>query len=221
MTGAGAAARVGGAREIFVGSPTLFEHDLGVSLASADSDITRLQETGKTVIVVGDATRAWALLAIRDNVRSNAASAIRALHEVGVRTVVMLTGDNARTAEAIAREVGIDEVHADLKPEDKAGAFAARGEYACMVGDGVNDAAALAEASVGVAMGAAGTDVALETADVVLMADDLDKLVYALRLAKRNQRVVQQNLALSVVVILVLVTGAVRPVHAAHRGDRA
>jgi|CXWL01.1.fsa_nt_gi Cd2+/Zn2+-exporting ATPase len=214
LTGAGAAARVpdAGEGEIFVGSPTLFEHDLAVSLASADSDITRLQETGKTVIVVGDATRAWALLAIRDNVRSNAASAIRALHEVGVRTVVMLTGDNARTAEAIAREVGIDEVHADLKPEDKArliGAFAARGEYACMVGDGVNDAAALAEASVGVAMGAAGTDVALETADVVLMADDLDKLVYALRLAKRNQRVVQQNLALSVVVILVLVTGAV------------
>jgi Cd2+/Zn2+-exporting ATPase len=214
LTGAGAAARVSdaGEGEVFVGSPALFEKDLTVSLASAASEVTRLQEAGKTVIVVGDATRAWALLAIRDNVRPNAASAIRALHEAGVRTIVMLTGDNARTAQAIAREVGIDEVHADLKPEDKARIvreFSSRGGHVAMVGDGVNDAAALAEATVGVAMGATGTDVALETADVVLMADDLDKLVYALRLAKRNQRVVQQNLVLSVVVVVVLVTGAV------------
>lgn len=214
LTGAGAAARVpdAGAGEVFVGSPALFEQELSVSLASSASDIARLQEAGKTVIVVGDAIRVWALLAIRDNVRSNAAFAVRALHDAGVRRVVMLTGDNARTAQAIAREVGIDEVHADLKPEDKARLvreLSMRDGHVAMVGDGVNDAAALAEATVGVAMGAAGTDVALETADVVLMADDLDKLVYALRLAKRNQRVVQQNLVLSVVVVLVLVTGAI------------
>jgi Cd2+/Zn2+-exporting ATPase len=124
----------------------------------------------------------------------------------------MLTGDNERTARAIAREVGIDEVYADLTPEDKAGIvrnLTARDGHVAMVGDGVNDAPALAEATVGVAMGAAGTDVALETADVALMADDLDKLVYALRLARRHERVVRQNLALSVIVITVLVVGAV------------
>ncbi|ODT03038.1 MAG: ATPase [Gemmatimonadetes bacterium SCN 70-22] len=214
ITGAGAAARVEGGTsgEVFVGSPTLFERELGIALDGASADVSRFQGEGKTVIVVGDARAAWALLAIRDNVRPNAAAAIRALHESGVRTVAMLTGDNARTAEAIAREVGIDTVHADLKPEDKARIvreLAARDGHVAMVGDGVNDAPALAEASVGVAMGAAGTDVALETADVALMADDLEKLVYALRLAQRNQRVVHQNLALSVVVIGVLVVGAV------------
>ncbi|GMV09904.1 MAG: putative cation-transporting ATPase G [Gemmatimonadota bacterium] len=213
LTGAGAAARVEGIEgEVFVGSPALFERELGISLAHAAGDIARLQEAGKTVIVVGDARSAWALLAIRDNVRPNAAAVVRALHGSGVRTVVMLTGDNARTAQAIAREVGIDEVHADLKPEDKARIIQelrARDGHVLMVGDGVNDAPALAEATVGVAMGAAGTDVALETADVALMADDLEKLVYALRLAQRNQRIVRQNLALSIAVIAVLVVGAV------------
>lgn len=214
LTGAGAAARVEGAGngEVFIGSPALFEQELNVSLAAASAEIAHLQSSGKTVIVVGAADRAWALIAIRDNVRANAVAAIRTLHEVGVKQVVMLTGDNRRTAEAIAREVGIDAVYADLKPEDKSRLireFAAGKTGVAMIGDGVNDAAALAEATVGVAMGAAGTDVALETADVVLMADDLEKFVYAMRLAKRNQRVVQQNLALSVVVILVLVTGAV------------
>ena len=126
--------------------------------------------------------------------------------------MVMLTGDNERTAQAIARELGIDEVYADLKPEDKAvkvRELTSRYGHVAMVGDGVNDAPALAEATVGVAMGAAGTDVALETADVALMADDLEKLAYALRLAKRNQSVVNQNLVLSAVVIGVLVIGAV------------
>jgi heavy metal translocating P-type ATPase len=213
LTGAGASARVSSARtQTFIGSPALFERELGVSLGDATTDVLRLQTAGNTVIVVGDARNAWALIAIRDHVRPNAAAAIRALHDAGVRTVAMLTGDNARTAEAIAREVGIDAVYADLKPEDKARLvreLAARDGHVAMVGDGVNDAPALAEATVGVAMGAAGTDVALETADVALMADDLEKLVYALRLAQRNQRVVRQNLALSIVVIAVLVVGAV------------
>ena len=210
LTGAGAAARVNGATA-YVGSPEMFERHLRVDLAAGAAEIARLQGEGKTVVAVGDERGAWALLAIRDNVRSNANAAIQALHEAGVRKVVMLTGDNERTALAIAREVGIDEVHAGLKPEDKVARvreLSERHGHVAMVGDGVNDAPALAEATVGVAMGAAGTDVALETADVALMADDLEKLVYALPLAKRNQRVVRQNLALSVLVIGVLVAGA-------------
>jgi Cd2+/Zn2+-exporting ATPase len=149
---------------------------------------------------------------MRDTIRPNAARAIDALHAAGIKQVVMLTGDNARTAHAIARELGIDEIYADLKPEDKAAKVRELSERygrVAMVGDGVNDAPALAEATVGVAMGAAGTDVALETADVALMADDLEKLAYALNLAQRNQKVVNQNLVLSIVVISVLVVGAV------------
>lgn len=211
LTGFGAAARISG-MTAFVGSPELFERQLAVSLGGVTADIERLQGEGKTVVVVGDERGAWALLAVRDNVRPNAAAAVSALHAAGVRMVVMLTGDNERTAQAIAREVGIDEVYANLRPEDKAAKvreLTARSGHVAMVGDGVNDAPALAEATVGVAMGAAGTDVALETADVALMADDLEKLVYALELARRNQRVVRQNLVLSVLVVGVLVIGAV------------
>ena len=213
LTGAGAGARVDGfAGEVLIGSPALFERDLGVPLTGASGDILRFQSQGSTVIVIGTATAAWALLAIRDVVRLNAAAAIRALHEQGVRTVVMLTGDNRVTAQAIGGEVGIDAVHADLKPEDKARMvreLTARHGNVAMVGDGVNDAPALAEAAVGVAMGAAGTDVALETADVALMGDDLEKLVYAIRLAQRNRTIVRQNLALSIGVIVILVAGSV------------
>ncbi len=211
LTGAGATARVNGAAA-YVGSPDLFTAQLGLSLGPTAAEVVRLQGEGKTVVVVGDERAAWALLAIRDTVRPNAAAAIRALHQAGVRRVVMLTGDNERTAQAIAREVGIDEVYASAKPEEKAvkiRELAARHGHVAMVGDGVNDAPALAAATIGIAMGAAGTDVALETADVALMADDLEKLVYALSLAKRNQRIVRQNLALSVLVIGVLVIGAV------------
>ena len=211
LTGAGATAEVEG-RPVYVGSPDLFSRQLGIGVAGAEAQIEELQASGKTVVLVGDEAGPWALLAIRDNLRENAARAIAALHRVGVERVVMLTGDNERTARAIAREAGIDEVHADLKPEDKAvrvRELTRTVGHVAMVGDGVNDAPALAEATVGVAMGAAGTDVALETADVALMADDLEKLVYALTLARRNQAIVRQNLVLSAVVIGALVIGAV------------
>jgi Cd2+/Zn2+-exporting ATPase len=211
LTGAGASARLDG-RTVYIGSPDLFQSKLNVSLEHAWGDINHLQGEGKTVVIVGDEQDTWGLIAIRDNIRLNAQKAIDAMHAAGVDKVVMLTGDNERTAQAIARELGIDEVYADLKPEDKAvkvRELTSRYGHVAMVGDGVNDAPALAEATVGIAMGAAGTDVALETADVALMADDLEKLAYALKLAKRNQSVVNQNLALSAVVIGVLVIGAV------------
>lgn len=211
LTGAGAQAQVDG-RIVYVGSPELFETQLKAGVGALREHVLRLQEEGKTVVLVGDENAAQGLIAIRDRIRSNALQAIQALHTAGIERVVMLTGDNERTARAIARELGIDDVHAGLKPEDKVAKvreLSQRYGHVAMVGDGVNDAPALAEATVGVAMGAAGTDVALETADVALMADNLEKLAYALRLAKRNRSVVNQNLALSTVVIGTLVIGAV------------
>ncbi|MEW5863450.1 MAG: cation-translocating P-type ATPase [Pseudomonadota bacterium] len=210
LTGAGAQGTLAG-RTLYIGNPDLFESRLQVDLHSLREDILRLQEQGKTVVLVGDKGSVAGLIAIRDRIRSNAKAAIKGLHAAGIEKVVMLTGDNERTARAIARELGIDDVYAGLKPEEKQAKvreLAGHGHVA-MVGDGVNDAPALAEATVGVAMGAAGSDVALETADVALMADDLEKFAYALGLARRNQSVVRQNLALSAVVIGLLVIGAV------------
>lgn len=211
LTGAGATATVNGLN-VYIGSPDLFQKQLSGNPDEVADSIHRLQEEGKTVVVVGDEQRAWGVIAIRDNIRPGIRQVIDQLHAVGITKVAMLTGDNERTAQAIAREVGIDEVYANLKPEDKVTKvreLSGRYGHVAMVGDGVNDAPALAEATVGVAMGAAGTDVALETADVVLMADDLERLVYALRLARRNRHVVNQNLALSAIVIAVLVIGAI------------
>lgn len=210
LPGAGAVARLNGS-SVYVGSPRLFQRQLGVSLEESRERIAQLQGEGKTVIVVGDEREPWGLIALRDSIRPNARTAIEALRRGGVEHVVMLTGDNERAAHAIAHEAGVDLVYADLKPEDKVERIRELTQQygrVAMVGDGVNDAPALAEASIGIAMGAAGTDVALETADVALMSDDLDNLAYALRLAKRNQTVVRQNLALSALVVGTLVIGA-------------
>ncbi|VAW08272.1 Lead, cadmium, zinc and mercury transporting ATPase; Copper-translocating P-type ATPase [hydrothermal vent metagenome] len=211
LTGAGIKAQING-RTVYVGSPSLFSDELGQDLGELANHIPRLQSEGKTVVIVGDDEAPWGLLALRDSLRAGIRGAIDGLHDAGIERVVMLTGDNSRAAHVIASEAGIDEVYADLKPEDKV--FKVRelmraSGHVAMVGDGVNDAPALAEATVGVAMGAAGTDVALETADVALMADDLKKLVYALRLARRTQSVVRQNLGLSAIVIGALIVGAV------------
>ncbi|MAO65102.1 MAG: heavy metal translocating P-type ATPase, partial [Balneola sp.] len=204
LTGAGAKATIDG-QTWYIGSPGLFECQLGVSLGEYKATISRLQEEGKTVVLVGHEQSVLGLIAIRDTIRPMAKTVIHELHQAGIEKVAMLTGDNERTARAIAGELGIEEVFAGLKPEDKSNIIrelTERYEHIIMVGDGVNYAPALAEAAVGVAMGAAGTD-------VVLMADDLEKLVYALKLAKRNQRVINQNLGLSVVVITALIIGAV------------
>lgn len=211
LTGAGASATWQGVI-VYIGSPGLFSKQLQLDLDPLSEQINSWQSQGKTVVLIGEAAKVWGLLAIRDQIRPNAKKAIESLHRQGIEKVVMLSGDNERTAQVIAREVGIDEVYADLKPEDKVTLvkeLTRRNGQVAMVGDGVNDAPALAQASVGVAMGAAGTDVALETADVALMADDLEKLVYALQLAKRCQTTVKQNQAISTVVIAALVVGAV------------
>lgn len=210
LTGAGATGRIKG-EQYFIGSPALFA-EKQVALTEAGARIEALQVAGNTVVVIGMEQAARGLIAIADPLRPEAVEAIAGLKRAGIHKVIMLTGDNPRTAQAIAAQAGIDEVFAELKPEDKTRKVKALDQQygrVAMVGDGVNDAPALAAAHVGIAMGAAGTDVALETADVALMADDLSRLPYLIRFSRRNWRVIRQNLALSVVVIGALIVGAV------------
>jgi Cd2+/Zn2+-exporting ATPase len=172
----------------------------------------RLQAEGKTAVLVIAGDRVMGAIAVADEIRAGAAEAIHELGALGIRHLVMLTGDNEPTAAAIARTLGIDDWRAGLLPEDKTAAVRGlRDRYGpiAMVGDGVNDAPALATADVGVAMGAAATDVALETADVALMADELGKLPEAVRLSRRAVANIRQNVALSLTTVAFLVVAAV------------
>jgi Cd2+/Zn2+-exporting ATPase len=159
--------------------------------------IPKLQAAGKTVVLVGTEDRLEGVIAVADEIRPGVESTVERLHALGVECVVMLTGDNERTARAIAEEVGVDEYRAELLPEQKVEAIeeleAEYGEVA-MVGDGINDAPALATATVGIAMGAAGTDTAIETADIALLGDDISKLPYLRELAGRANGVIRQNI---------------------------
>ncbi len=216
VTGAGVNA-VWRGRRVHLGNPALFQGRLRQSLDGVAPHIERLQLEGHTVVLVGTDVDVWGWIAIRDRIRAEARQALAGMRALGVERIVMLTGDNDRTARNIAQQLGIEDVRANLAPEDKlriVRELRASSGHLAMVGDGVNDAPALAEASVGIAMGAAGTDVALETADIALMGDNLERLVYARQLATRTQRVVRQNLALSAVVIAVLVAGAIAGVFA-------
>ena len=168
-----------------------------------------LETEGKTVIWVAREGQIVGIVAVADTLRPKAAEVVKHLRQLGIEQIVMLTGDNQRTADRIAQSVGIDRVYAGLLPEDKVNIIRQlqrQYQTIAMVGDGINDAPALAQASVGIAMGAAGSDVALETADLVLMADRLEKLVEAIRLGRRSQRVVKQNIvfALSFIVLLLI-----------------
>ena len=215
LMGAGATARVAG-RLVHVGNVDLF-NELGWTPSAENTVLVeRLREEGKTVVLVGHRdggtpTRVLGLVAIRDQVRPNAAAAVRELHRLGISRVVMLSGDHPRTAQAIARELGIDDVRAGLRPEDKVTAIRElEREYGAvaMIGDGVNDAPALAQATVGIAMGTAGTDAAIEAADVALMADDLEKAGFALRMGRKARSISRQNVAFSLVLLGVLIPGA-------------
>ncbi len=202
--GRGVEAQVGVDR-VVVGSPAWFrEMGLTVSPALAAS-LQRLEAAGQTAMLVGiEGAGAVGVIAVTDRVREEAASAVAALRRLGVRRVVMLTGDNPRVAEAIGAQVGVDEVHAALLPEQKMEVLErlkTRFGTVAMVGDGINDAPALAAASVGIAMGGAGTDVALETADVVLMSDDLARLEGAIALGRAAERTVRHNLAFAFTVM--------------------
>ncbi|WP_049935302.1 heavy metal translocating P-type ATPase [Haloplanus natans] len=183
-------------------SQRLCEHHDCLDLLS--DTVPALQSEGKTVVLVGTDEELEGLIAVADGVRPEAARTIERLRALGAERTVMLTGDNERTARAIAESVGVDDYRAELLPDEKAAAVEELVEEydggVAMVGDGINDAPAMATATVGVAMGAAGTDTALETADVALMGDDLSKLPYLYELARDANRVIQQNIGASLAV---------------------
>ena len=234
LTGKGVEATVGERRH-YAGKPGLFEElgfdlthvhaatDGGVVTAKSRSicerndcldlledTIPRLQSEGKTVVLVGTEDELEGVIAVADELRPEAKATVDRLRELGVGRIVMLTGDNERTAGAIAAEVGVDEYRAGLLPEGKVAAIEElrqSGDGVAMVGDGVNDAPSLATADVGIAMGAAGTDTAIETADVALMGDDLSRLPYLYELSHSSNGVIRQNIWSSLAAKAVLAAG--------------
>ena len=200
ITGKGVKAKVNN-EMYYVGSPGLFEELLPNGIQSEIKEqMTTLQTQGKTVMALGTEKEILALIAVADEIRESSKEVIRKLHQVGIEKTVMLTGDNQRTAEAIGKQVGVSDIKADLLPEDKLNFIKElRDKYqsVAMVGDGVNDAPALAASTVGVAMGGAGTDTALETADIALMSDDLSKLPYTIKLSRKALAIIKQNITFS------------------------
>jgi Cd2+/Zn2+-exporting ATPase len=201
IPGRGAKARVGG-RNCYVGSEALFEQDLAVSRGALVEAGDRLERQGKTVVYVGHGDSILGLIAVSDVIRPEAAEAVAALRRAGVDRLYLLTGDNPVTAQAVSEALGLDGYRAGLLPEGKVAAvreLAALGPgdrrgVLAMVGDGINDAPALAAAGIGVAMGVAGTDLAVEAADVALMSDDLGRVAYTVRLGRRAVGVIRQNI---------------------------
>ena len=219
LTGKGVTGELDG-EQYYVGKPELFEEigfdlghvhvatDGGVATATRacdhgqyldlmDETVSQLQNEGKTVVFVGTTDRILGIIGVADRVRPGAREAVEQLHAQGIERIVMLTGDNEGTARTIAEQIGIDEYRAELLPDEKVGVIEdliEQSEGVAMVGDGVNDAPALATATVGVAMGAAGTDTALETADIALLSDDLTKLPYLSALSREATAVIEQNI---------------------------
>lgn len=181
-----------------LGNHRLIE-DLGLCSPSLEQRLSVLERQGKTVILLADATEVLALFAVADTLKATSLTAIAQLHTLGVKTI-MLTGDNQHTAQAIAQQVGIDEAYGDLLPQDKLNTVETlieKGNVVGMVGDGINDAPALARANIGFAMAAAGTDTAIETADVALMDDDLRKIAVFVQLSRQTVAILRQNIGLA------------------------
>lgn len=189
-------------RSYWLGSHRYME-ERGQETEAVHARAEGMERSGHTVVAIGNDEHVCGLIALADTVRPQVASVVRALRQAGIKHFVMLTGDNRATAESIARQTGVDEVHAELLPADKVSVLeslvATYGSVA-MVGDGVNDAPAMARASVGIAMGAIGSDAAIETADIALMTDDLSKLPWLVRHSRRTLAIIRQNIAFSLAI---------------------
>lgn len=212
ITGKGAKATIEGVA-YYIGNPRLFE-----DLISIPTDIServhQLQTDGKTVMLFGTKKEVQGLVAVADLVRNSSRSIIDQLHKLGIHKTAMLTGDNEAAGKAISTQIGIDDTYAELLPEEKLAAIQEieqKNGKTAMVGDGINDAPALASASVGIAMGGAGTDAALETADIALMADDLHQLPYTISLSRKALNIIKQNISFSlgvkIIALLLVIPG--------------
>jgi Cd2+/Zn2+-exporting ATPase len=210
LPGKGVKGRIDGT-EYYLGSHGMFEA-LGICDEKVHDALASIENSHQTAILVGKREYLLGIFAITDDIREGAQKVIGALKENGVAHTVMLTGDNARTAQAIGQKLGIDEIRANLLPEDKVRILKElREKYrtVAMVGDGVNDAPALAVATMGIAMGTAGTDAALETADIALMADDLTRLPFIVNLSRHTVRIIKQNIVLAITIKAVFLALAI------------
>ena len=206
ITGKGIRGTVDG-NTYYVGSPVLFKELLASQFTdSIHRQVSNLQLKGKTAMLFGTNQKLISIVAVADEVRSSSQHVIKRLHELGIEKTIMLTGDNQATAQAIGQQVGVSEIEGELMPQDKLDYIKQLkinfGKVA-MVGDGINDAPALAAATVGIAMGGAGTDTAIETADVALMGDDLQKLPFTVKLSRKTLQIIKQNITFSLVIKLI------------------
>jgi len=204
LVGKGAEATINGVR-YYAGKPALFE-ELGADLAKYKEQILTLQNEGNTLVIVGTSEVIIGMIAVADTIRDITVSAIGKIKVAGIQEIVMLTGDNSGTAQKVAKQTGVSCYFAELMPQDKVEAVKAlqqEGKVVAMVGDGINDAPALATADLGIAMGGAGTDTAMETADIVLMADNLEKLPHTVAISRKALQIIKQNIWFSIIIKLV------------------
>ncbi len=225
ITGKGVRAEVDG-RPVLIGKPDLFEEGGPALPDSLRASAERLEGEGRTTMIVRHGNRFLGIIGLMDTPREAAAETIGKLRDLGIRHMIMISGDNQTVAASVAAIVGLDEARGDLLPEGKVETIRelAREGRVAMIGDGVNDAPALATATVGIAMGAAGSDVALETADVALMGDDLRRLPFAVGLSRQTRRIIRQNLWMSLGMVAVLVPATlfglgIGPAVALHEGS--
>jgi Cd2+/Zn2+-exporting ATPase len=207
ITGKGIKGKING-NEYFLGNQKMF-NNMADEVGKA---INEFQEEGKTPVILGTDGQTMAIIAISDEVRPESRRIVADLHREGLKEIVMLTGDNKRMAKAISEDIGLDGYFAELLPEDKAnivkGIRKAHGNV-IMVGDGVNDAPALAASNVGIAMGATGSDAALETADIALMSNDLSKLGYTIRLGRRTLKIIKENVGFAIIIKAIFISLAI------------
>jgi Cd2+/Zn2+-exporting ATPase len=193
-----------GEEQYLVGRISLFDDKLVKDLSDT---FNKLEDEGKTVVLVGKTNQIMGAIGITDKIRDECKNLVKSLHKKGIKQIVMITGDNERTAKAVAKKIGIDEYYAGLLPEEKVSIIEKirkKRQKVAMVGDGVNDAPSLATADLGIAMGVAGSDTALEVADIALMNDDISRISYLLTLGKKTMNVIKQNIVAAIGVKLIL-----------------